>query len=82
MDNKGACHVETKNNMYCRLSYRKCLQAVNKGQFSILFHDNSDSLRSAKDKKYKTYISMNEATRIMGISRTTRDCGIVGLMTG
>ena len=35
-----------------------------------------------KDKKYKTYISMNEATRIMGISRTTRDCGTVGLMTG
>ena len=25
---------------------------------------------------------MNEATRIMGISRTTRDCGTVGLMTG
>ena len=82
MDNKGACHVETKNNMYCRLSYRKCLKAVNTGQFSNFFHYNSDSLRSAKDKKYKTYINMNEATRIMGISRTTRDCGTVGLMTG
>ena len=39
MDNKGACHVETKNNMYCRLWYRKCLTAVNKGpgNFQIFF---------------------------------------------
>ena len=59
-------------------------KAENKGQFSFFFffHRNSDSLRSAKDKKYYTFMSIHEATRIKGILRTTRDYETVGLMTG